>query len=75
MIDLPKDKNIIGVNWVYKTKLNEKGEIDRFKARLVAKGFLQQLGIYFGETFAPVARLDTVRAVLATIAQNKWRVY
>eukprot|EP00253_Pinus_taeda_P032940 PITA_32940 len=75
LIDLPKYKNHIGVKWAYKTKLNEKGEIDRFKARLVAKGFLQQPGIYFGETFAPVARLDTVRVVLATTTQNKWKVY
>jgi len=41
LVDFPKDKNIVGVKWVYKTKLNEKGEIDIFKARLVAKGFLQ----------------------------------
>ena len=47
-------------------KVNEKGEMDKFKARLVAKGFSQQPRIDFGETFAPVARLDTVRAVLAT---------
>jgi len=60
---------------MYKTKLNEKGEIDRFKARLVAKGFSQQPRIDFGETFAPVARLGTIRAVLATTTQNKWKVY
>ena len=48
LVNLPNDKNLIGVKWVYKTKLNEKGEIDRFKTRLEAKGFLQQLGIVFG---------------------------
>eukprot|EP00253_Pinus_taeda_P015476 PITA_15476 len=75
LINLPKDKILIGVNWVYKTKLNEKGEIDRFKARFVAKGFSQQPRINFGETFALVVRLDIVRAVLATTMQNKWKVY
>ena len=63
LVDLPNDKNLIGVKWVYKKKVNEKGEIDIFKARLVAKGFSQQLRIDFGEKFSPVARLDTVRAV------------
>eukprot|EP00253_Pinus_taeda_P028091 PITA_28091 len=75
LVDLPKDKNLIGIRWVYKRKLNEKVEIDVFKARLVAKGFLQQPRIYFGEMFALVARLDTIRAFLATSAQIKWKVY
>eukprot|EP00253_Pinus_taeda_P013119 PITA_13119 len=75
LVNLQKDKNIIGVKWVYKTKLNEKGEIDRFKARLVAKFLSQQPGVDFGETFALVARLDTIRVVLDTRAQNKWKVY
>jgi len=42
LVDLPKEKNLIGVKWVYKTKLNEEGEIDRFKVRLLAKGFSKQ---------------------------------
>eukprot|EP00253_Pinus_taeda_P015979 PITA_15979 len=75
LVELPKDKNLIGVKWVYKKNLNEKGEIDKFKARLVAKGFSQQLGIDFGEKFALVAILGIVRAVLATATQNKWKVY
>ena len=75
LVDLPNNKNLIGVKWVYKKNLNEKGENDRFKARLVAKGFSQKHGICFGETFSLVARLDIVRKFLATTAQNKWKVY
>ena len=75
LVDLPAGKNVIGVKWVYKTKLNEKGEIDKHKARLVARGFSQQPGIDYGETFAPVSRLDTVRFVLVIAAQNKWPIY
>ena len=42
---------------------------------MVAKGFSQQPGIEYGETFSPLARLDIVRTILATIAQNKWKVF
>lgn len=56
----------------YKTKLNERGEVD---IRLVAKGFAQQLRIDFGETFAPMAIVDIVRDVLAIVSQDKWKVF
>jgi hypothetical protein len=75
LIDLPRHKTTIGVKWVYKNKLNEKGKIEKQKARLVAKGFSQQPSIDYGETFAPVSRLDIVRTLLAIATQQKWKVY
>ena len=75
LVNLPDDKNSIGLKWVFKTKLNERGEVDKHKARLVAKGFSQQPGIDYGETFAPVARIDTVQFVLAIATQKKWPIY
>ena len=56
-------------------KHNSDGEVQRYKARLVAKGYLQQPGIDFQETFAPVARLDTIRALIALAAQKCWLLY
>ncbi|CAL2259665.1 unnamed protein product [Prunus armeniaca] len=65
----------IGVKWVYKTKLNENGEVDKYKARLVAKGYSQQHGIDYTEVFAHVARLDTIHLVIALAAQRQWTIY
>ncbi|KAI5349029.1 hypothetical protein L3X38_001916 [Prunus dulcis] len=51
LVDLPQGCKPIGCKWVYKTKRNSKGQIDRYKARLVAKGFTQQEGVDYNETF------------------------
>lgn len=75
LTDLPKGAKQIGVKWVFKTKLNELGEVEKFKARLVAKGYVQRYGIDYAEVFAPVARMDTVRIILALAAQKEWKVY
>ncbi|CAJ2654342.1 unnamed protein product [Trifolium pratense] len=72
---LPKEAKAIGVKWIYKTKLNEKGKIEKHKARLVAKGYSQKHGIDYGEVFAPVARWDTIRTILSLAAFEKWPVY
>ena len=68
LTDLPKGMKKIGVKWVFKTKLNENGKVDKCKARLVAKGYAQQHGIDYTEVFAPVARWDTIRMVIALAA-------
>jgi hypothetical protein len=67
---LPEGVNSIGVKWIFKTKLNESGEIDKCKARLMAKGYAQQYGIDYTEVYAPVARLDTIRLIIALTAQE-----
>lgn len=61
---------MIGLKWIFKTKFNEKGEVDKFKARLVAKGYHQQYGFDFYEVFAPVAKWDTIRLILAITAER-----
>ena len=63
------------MKWIYKTKFNENGEVNKYKARLVAKGYTQQHGIDYTEVFAIVARMETVRLVVALEAQRKWIIY
>nr|KYP69003.1 Retrovirus-related Pol polyprotein from transposon TNT 1-94 [Cajanus cajan] len=75
LVDYPHGKDIIGVKWVYKTKLNPDGTIQKHKARLIAKGYSQQPRVDYNETFAPVARLDTIRALIALAAQKGWNIY
>jgi hypothetical protein len=72
---LPAGHKPIGLKWVYKLKRNAKGEVVKHKAILVAKGYVQKEGIDFEEDFAPVARLDTIRLLLAIEANWGWQVH
>ncbi|GKA20555.1 ribonuclease H-like domain, reverse transcriptase, RNA-dependent DNA polymerase [Tanacetum coccineum] len=72
---LPKGHKAIGLKWVFKTKKDANGNIIKHKARLVAKGYIQEHGIDFEEVFAPVARMETIRLLLAIAANNKWEVH
>ena len=71
----PENKTIIGTKWVYKNKMNEQGEVVRNKARLVAHSYCQEEGIDFDETFAPVARLEAIRILLAFANHNNFKLF
>ena len=60
LVEKPSNKDVIGVKWVYKAKLNPDGSVLKKKARLVAEGYSQQPGVDFDESFSPVARHDTI---------------
>ena len=65
LVDRPRNRKVIGVKWIFKTKLNPDGTICKYKARLVVKGYAQQYGVDYQETFAPVARYDKIKLILA----------
>jgi hypothetical protein len=71
----PKDKNNIGTKWFFHNKEDEHGLVVCNKARLVAKGFSQVEGLDFGETFAPVTRLEAIRMLLAYSSHHDIKLY
>lgn len=75
LVDLPSGAKAIGLKWVFKVKRNSDGSINKYIARLVAKGYIQKYGVDYEEVFAPLARIETVRFILALAASNGWEVH
>ena len=75
LVPRPDERKVIGVKWIYKAKMNPNGTVNKYKARLVARGFAQESGVDYFETFALVARFDTIRLLIALAAQKKWKIH
>ena len=75
IVDLPPGKKPVGCRWIFCIKFNSDGSFARNKARLVAKGYSQTYEVDYEETFAPVAKLNTVRVLLSLAVNLDWPLF
>jgi hypothetical protein len=74
LVERPSNTNVVDSKWVFRVKKDADGNISKWKARLVARGFTQVYGVDYFETFAPVAKLASIRSILAIAARNDWDI-
>jgi hypothetical protein len=75
LVKRPSDHNVIVTKWVFQNKQDKNAVIVRNKTRLVAQGYSQVEGLDFDETFAPVARLEAIRILLAYATSHNIKLY
>ena len=75
LVPRPENAHVISTKWIFRNKTNEDDEIIRNKSRLVAQGYTQVEGVYFDESFAPVARLESIHILLSIACIMDFKLY
>jgi hypothetical protein len=75
VVDLPRGKETVGCKWVFTVKCRIDGSVERYKARLVAKGFTQTQRINYQETFAAVAKTNSIWVLLSLTVNSNWPLH
>ena len=68
LVELPEGSKRVGCKWIFKTKHDLNGNIERYKAKFVAKGYAQKGGIDYREIFSPISKKDSLRIIMALVA-------
>jgi hypothetical protein len=75
IVPRPDGNSLVTSRWTFKIKHVADGNIEKYKARFVARGFSQKEGVDYEETFAPVAKYASIRAVISTTSKMGWRIH
>ena len=75
VVPIPKNKDVVSSNWIYKIKHAADGGIEKHEARFVARGFSQKEGIDYEETFSLVSRYTSIRTIIALATKIKWKLH
>ena len=75
LVDLPPGRKLLQCKWVFNNNFSADGSCLKYKEILVSKGYSQVHGIEYNETFAPVAKMDSIRLALAIAASKQWEVH
>jgi Reverse transcriptase (RNA-dependent DNA polymerase) len=74
-MSLPPGKKVVGCKWIFTVKQNSEGWVECYKARLVSKGYNQTYDIDYDETFAPVAKMSTIRTLVSLATNGGWKLH